>query len=224
MRRMLLISCAVLACIISAVQGLAEWPRVNPKLKAQQITIHKVLILPAQVEYKRMTRKGIEGGTEESSQIAASFYTIVTNELSARGVEVLPNPLKEAKTDAERYAIADLQTRYDTVGVQLRKNPGLVEHGRITLDDRVARFVPAQDSDALVFIRGNGANGTPIGSLSMTPFHAEVTFVDAKTGEVLAFVRFGIMRDVAKKTAKRLTDGLRDAMHYVPLPLPPSKR
>lgn len=202
----------------------AEWPSINSKLKKKQVAIHQVVVLPAQVAYKKVNFFGVEGGTEESDQIASTLYSVVTKELAARGVQILPNPLDLAKADAEKYAIADLQARYDTVGVQMRKNPGWVEHGRITLDDRVARFAPGIASDALVFIRGNGANRTPFGSLSMVPFHVEVTFVDAKTGDVLALVRFGIVRDVAMKTDERLLHGLRNAMHDVPLPAAPPKR
>jgi len=224
MRPALLFSCAVLMCSICVRQAQAEWPRISPKLKDKQVTIHKVVVLPAQVAYKKITFKGVEGGTEESDQIATSLCTAVTKELGVRGVDVLPNPLDAARTDTERYAIADLQTRYDTVSVQLRKNPGWVDHGRITLDDRVARFAPGSGSDALVFVRGSGANRAPMGSLSMMPFRAEVTFVDAKTGEVLAFVRFGVYRDVANKTDERLMHGLREAMHDVPLPAPPPKK
>jgi hypothetical protein len=225
MRPALLFSCAVLMCSICVRHAqAAQRPRINPELKAKQVTIHKVLVLPAQVAYKKIAFRGVEGGTEESDRIATSLYTAVTKELSVRGVDVQPNPLDAARTDKERYAIAGLQTRYDTVGVQLRKNPRWVEHGRITLDDRVARFGPATGLDAIVFVRGNGANKTPFGTLSMMPFHAEVTFVDAKTGEVLAFVRFGIFQDVAKETEERLAHDLRDAMHEVPLPAPPPKK
>jgi len=224
MRWMLWFSCAALLCSISAREARAEWPRINPKLKSKQVTIRKVVILPAQVSYKKVSFKGVEGGTEESDQIASTLYSVVIKELAARGVEVFSNPLESAKTDTERYAIADLQTRYDTVGAQMRKNPGWVEHERITLDDRVAKFAPGAGSDALVFVRGDGANRVPMGSLRMMPFRAEVTFVDAKTGDVLALVRFGISRDVAKKTAERLMHGLREAMHDVPLPTPPAKK
>ena len=106
----------------------------------------------------------------------------------------------------------------------MRKNPGLVEHGRITLDDRVARFAPGVGSGALVFLRGNGSSRGSIGSLSTTPFHAEVTFVDGKTGDVLAFVQFGIFQGVAKKTEEQLMHRMGEAMHDVPLPAPPPKK
>jgi hypothetical protein len=224
MRWMLWFSCAALLCSVSVREARAEWPRINPKLKSKQVTIHKAVVLPAQVSYKKLALfKGVVGGTDESDQIASTLYSVVTMELAARGVEVLSNPMDSAKTDAERYAIADLQVRYDSVGAQMRKKPGWVEHGRITLDDRVARFAPGVGSDAIVFVRGDGANRVPMGSLRMTPFRAEVTFVDAKTGDVLAFVRFGISRDVAKKTEERLMHGLREAMQDVPLPAPPPK-
>jgi hypothetical protein len=224
MRLALWLSCAALMCSISARYARAEWPRINAKLTAKQVRIHKAVVLPAQVDYRKIGLKGVEGGAGESDRIASSLYSVVSRELSLRGVEVLPNPLETAKADTERYAIADLQARYDTVGVQIRKKPQWVEHGQITLDDRVARFAPGFGSDALVFIRGHGQKRAPFGSLNTGSFSAEVALVDARTGEVLAFIRFGILRDVTKKTDPRLTQALREALHDVPLPAPPPKK
>lgn len=224
MRRTQWFSVFALMCGILAGDAHADFPYINSTLKKRQVTIRKAVVLPAEVAYKRVSLKGVVGGAEESDQIAGAFYFVVTRELAARGVEVLPNPLESAKTDADKYAIADLQTRYDTLRMPLRKKPGRVEHGRITLDDRVAAFTPGIGSDALVFIRADGASMYRIGSLRPDSFRAEVTFVDAKTGDVLALVRFELIRDAAKKSEERLMNGLRDAMHDVPLPNPPTKK
>jgi hypothetical protein len=85
----------------------------------------KAVVLPAVVDYHTVSLTGVKGGTEKIDPIANSLYAAVSKskELSLRGVEVFPNPLETAKTDAERYAIADLQARYDSVRLQLRKKP-----------------------------------------------------------------------------------------------------
>jgi hypothetical protein len=224
MRLALWLSFTALVASISVRDARAEWPHINSKLRSGQGAIHKVVILPAQVDYKKIRFEGAEPRTEESDRIAGSLYSAVSKELSLRGVEVLPNPLEAARTDAERYVIADLETRYDTVGVQIRKRPGLVEQGQATLDDRVATFAPGAGSDTLVFIRGNGADRLPPVPVGRVPFRAEVAFVDSKTGEVLALVRFSSLTDVANKTDGRLASGFREALHDLPLPAPPPKK
>ena len=212
----------------------ADWPHVNKKLTSKQITIRKVVLLPAQVSFNRIGTRGSEGGIPEGDRIAGSFYSAVSKELSSRGVEVLPNPLDQAKDDVAEYAIADLQGKYDNVAVQLRRKPGRVAEGRFTLGDRAAKFEPGAAADALVLIRGSGRIFTPGrkalalavgGPLSVIEqFRGEVTFVDPKTGEVLMFVRFLLLRDMTAKTDERLAQTLRAVLHDVPLPVPPSKR
>jgi hypothetical protein len=185
----------------------AQWPYINAKLTTKQVTIRKAVVLPAVVDYHTVSLTGVKGGTEKIDPIANSLHAAVSKELSLRGVEAFPNPLETAKTDAERYAIPDLQTRYDSVRLQLRKKPRWVERGKITLDDRVARFAPALGSDALVFIRGRGQNRLPVATFSLAAFTIEVSLVDARTGEVLAFVGFGLVRDVTHNAGDRLARG-----------------
>ena len=228
MKSALSLTCALLACGCAAH---AQWQHVNKKLTSRQIAIRKVVLLPAQVSLNRIGTRGAEGGIAEGDQIAASFYAAVSKELSSRGVKVLPNPLGQAADDTAKYAVADLQIRYDSVAVQLRRKPGRVEKGAFTLGDRVAKFEPGGAADALVFIRGYGQVFTPgrkalavmIGSpLSfIEQFHGEVTLADSKTGEVLAFVRFVLLRNMTANTDPRLSRTLRLTLHDVPLPLPP---
>jgi hypothetical protein len=231
MRSALRFAFAVLLCNSIAC---ADWPHVNRKLTSKQITIRKVVLLPAQVAFNRIGTRGSEGGIREGDRIALSFYSAVSKELSSRGVEVLPNTPIQAKDDVAKYAIADLQGKYDNVAVQLRKKPGRVAKGGFTLGDRVAKFEPGAAADALVFIRGSGQIFTPGrkalalavgGPLSVIGrFRGEVTLVDPKTGEVLMFLRFLLLRDMTAKTDERLAQTLRATLHDVPLPVPPHKR
>jgi len=106
-----------------------------------------------------------------------------------------------------------------------------VARGGFTLGDRVAKFEPGAAADVLVFLRGSGQVATvartviALATLRFpeTEFRGEVTFVDAKTGEVLMFARFTRFRDMTTKTDERFTQTLRQALHDVPLPLPPPK-
>lgn len=209
----------------------AEWPHINGELKDKHVAIRKVVVLPAQVEFDRVGTRGSEGGIPEANWIAAAFRAAVAKELAARGVEVEPNPLAEASDDSARYAVADLQTRFDNVVVQVRKKPGHVEKGRYTMGDGVAQFEPALGADAIVFLRGAGRILTPgrkavaaatWGGMWDT-FHGELTFVNARTGEVLAFLRFSRARDMTQKTDERFAENVRYALRELPLPLPAPK-
>jgi len=232
MRRLLRIPTALL--VSGAIYQAAAWPWLNPKVKAGQITIAKLVILPARVSFERTGAKGHEGGTQETDHIADAFYNAVSAELSRRGVHVASNTHDGADDDAARYAIADLQSRYDTIRVQLAKKPAGVEKGRYTLGDRVARFETGAEVDTLVFLRGQGYLPTPgrkaVAVATLNPFAAapifqgDLTFVDAKTGEVLVFLRFIRNRNMTEKTEDRFSETLRLALHDVPLPLPPGKR
>ena len=196
MKRTLWLLLAALLWITCARDARSEWPRVNKKLEAKSVIIRKAVLLPALVAFRKVGVRGTEGGLPQGEQLGESFYSAVSRELVLRGIEVLPNPLERAKDDAARYAIADLQARYDNIRVQMRKKPGGVEKGQVTLDDRVAKFEPGAAADILVFIRGTGTALTPgrkavgfaawnwVGFGMLSQFHGEVTFVDSKTGEV----------------------------------------
>jgi hypothetical protein len=216
---------ALAASLLMALPLRAEWPVISPDLKMGRVTLRKVLILPAQIDYKVIGFKGVKERTEEEGErVAGKLYEAVSAELSARGVVILPNLREGAKTDSERYAIADLQARYDAFGYQLRKKPGMIQRGKLTLDDRVAGFEPGQDSDALVFLRGYGHVGEPMGSgiVSAVGLHITVAFVGSKTGEVLGLVRFspGFAHPDSKA---RLAGDFREALHDLPLPLRPAR-
>lgn len=73
-----------------------------------------------------------------------------------------------------------------------------VKKARYTLGDEVALLPCSANSDALVFIHGEGsvltggkkAFGALIAGPSQSTATLQITFVDAKSGEVLAFATF----------------------------------
>jgi hypothetical protein len=233
MKRALWCGIAAAMCIGGA---RAQWIELNPKLKAKvnPTVIRKVVILPAMVSFQKVGAKGSEGELPEAGQLGKDFYAAVSKELVTRGVEVLPNPAAQAKDDAARYAIADLQAKFDDVAVQIRRKRSRVEKGRYTLGDRVSAFEPGAASDTLVFIRGGGSRHTRgrtaiaiatrgIGGLLEQQFVGEITFVDARTGEVLAFAPFDRLKDMTTKSEERFAQSVREALWSLPLPLRPPK-
>jgi hypothetical protein len=209
----------------------AERPRVSGKLASGQVAIRKALVMPAQVRFDKRGIKGSEGGIPEGDQIAEKLFLAVCEQLRARGVEVLPDPRSAAADDAARYALADLQARYDNVAVQIRRKPPRVDKDGFTLGDGVAKFGPGTAADILVFLRGDGTSAsrarqamTMVGVGGLSEFRGEVGIVDARTGAVLAFVRFIRARNMTKNTEERLGKNIQDALYDVPLPVGPPKK
>ena len=236
MKRTAVTMLAVLGLTIGAGEARAQWLDVNRKLKDKKVSIHTAVLLPAQVTFQTIGAKGPEGNAAAGETIADSLYAAVSQELSARGVDILQDPRLAAKDDAAKYAIADLQTLYDNIIVQARKKAGKVKDGLFTLGDRVSSFAPGARADVLVFIRGNGqvltrggklvtiATSGVIGSILRESFHGEITLVDAKTGEVMAFARFMRHDKITDDTDDQLAELVFDALYNVPLPIPPPEQ
>lgn len=219
-------------CALLAIAAQAQI--VSPKFKEAHRQIHTVLVLPADVSMHLVTLKGGRSLPEQSDRVGESIYAAISKELQARGAAVLPNPLGDTPTDEAKYALADLQRKFDTISVQLFRKPHGLEKGRYTLGDFVSAYAPGVPADTLVFIRGAGSESSEgkqaLGWATMRPspnaFMARVSFVDARSGEVLALARVVFWRDVAKKSEESLRSGIRDAFYYLPLPLakaPPLK-
>jgi hypothetical protein len=199
--------------------------RVNSKLKKQQVAIHKVFLLPPLLQFNRLGMKGAEGMTPESDRLAATVSSVLTSEFTQRGVEVLSNP---APAEDAGNAIAGLQAKYDNVSVQLRRKPYGVDDGRYTLGDGVAVFTPAKGADAIVAVRGAALQATEaksiaiiVGMGAVSSFRGDIAFIDAHTGEILAWTQFGKMGDMSQNPADRLVATMRNALRLIPLPLPP---
>jgi hypothetical protein len=224
------------ALLVLAV-GVAAWPtaaaaqmpHLNARLKAGKAPTARAIVLPAHVSFLRLGVKGAEGMEQEAAALSDRFHKAVCAELSARGVTVLPVAADQANDDTARYRIADLQSKFDHLRTPLRRRPGRVARGYYTMTDAVAAFQPGQ-ADVLVFIRGEGYVQTKgnkaLGAAVLNPFLAfsrfrgEVTFVDAMSGEVLAFLRMGIWKNLASDPDSRLQDLVHRTLRPLPLPAP----
>jgi len=213
--------------LLGAQLAYELWPHIHPKLKDRKVVLRTAIILPARIELVKVGVHGSESMHEASETLSATLYRLVSAELTARGVQLLPNPAEPAPPDAVKYAIADLQAKYDNVGVQVRRNLDGLEKGKYTLGDRVATFEPARTADAFVFIRAHGRNLSKVfwatGPLFATvggAFQTDIGVVDAHSGEVLAFLRTVLFKDPTAKSEERFPPLIREALRDVPLPIP----
>jgi hypothetical protein len=206
---------------IAVLSGILPNPAsgqiVSPRLKKNKTVIRRVVLFPSQLHLVMVTRNGTAGLSEK---VAALLDATLAKELIASGVEVLPNPLEQAKDDASRYAVADMQAKYDTLRAQLAQKPKDLIRGRYTLGDSVASFGPGASAEAFVFVRAKGGYKltTP---LFGSPFDGDLALVDAKTGEVLAWSRFWSGESVLALKNEMLTLDLRAALHKMPFPKHP---
>ena len=198
-------------------------PYLHPKLKAKEVKVRTVVVLPpAIVTMTKQGVKGSEGMGNEEDQATNDLSSLVASDLSKTGLSV-ESPFTEAALKDNndlKYALADVQKKYDEVAPQLYRKPKDVKKGRFTLGDMVSVLNSKGNADALVIIRSEGVKltkgkGMMTGGLiglaasKKATFTTDVVVVDAKTGDVLyfdCFVSGGMPKDkLFEKSFKKIT-------------------
>lgn len=193
----------MVSCLAVALPGWSE-VSVNSHDMRKGAAVRKVCVLPAEADLKRLGMKGGESLSKESEDWAAKLGATVQHAVTEAGGTVIGDFSPDAlqRNEETRQTVVRLMQKYDNIGVQLRKKPGGVEKGRFTLGDEVALLPCAADADSLAFIDGGGliqtggrkafdvlAGGAAGIFSAQSRFEVWVTLVDAKTGQVTAFVR-----------------------------------
>lgn len=168
----------------------------HPDLKSGKVVVKNAIILPPSVKIRKNGVKENDVMLEESHQIEDALPPLVSSVLKERQCAIDDKSLSSSVLAADsdlKYALADLQKRFDELFPQLVKKPKDVRKGRFTLGDEVAKLNPGGAADALVFVRGFGSVTTG-GKfmLSALAGYAQysgtiyyITVVDARTGSVL---------------------------------------
>jgi hypothetical protein len=169
----------------------------HPDLQGGKKVIHTVLLLPPQAKVMKSGVKGNEPMVEESRVLESNLSAQVSSAMLAVGCTVAPNPFSEESLNQNldlKYALADLQTRYDKVWNEVTRKPKDVRTGRYSMGDEVANFGPGSAADALIFVRGQEAIFTGgkkfLGAMAGTYMPSEavgmsIALVDAQSGAVL---------------------------------------
>jgi hypothetical protein len=191
--------------LIAIGAPLARAQFEHPDLKSGKMVVHKTLILPPQA---RVIKSGMKGGDsliEESRMVETALPAIVTKALQDKGCTVLENAFAPAALEKDqdlKYAVADIQGRFDELRKHMDQKPKDVRKGRYTLGDEVSKFNPGAAADALVFVRAEGvlntggkkAFATVFGGLSgamatRNTIIVNIAVVDAQSGAVLYYGR-----------------------------------
>jgi hypothetical protein len=191
----------ILCCMLAQYHATdAQAQYINPKLAEKKVTIRSAVILPAKVEITKESAKGSEMMVAESADISASVVEAVGHLLEQKKISVVTSPFEPvtAMAESRKYALADIQTRYDALLPKLTGKSKDVKKARFTLGDEVMLLNVHNDADVLVFVRGTGrifTKGKTAFSI-LNPFDfdyplAQITVgvVDARSGEVLAFTK-----------------------------------
>ena len=170
---------------------------LHPKIKSKETTIRTVVLLPAKVNVVRDSMKGPEGMAAESDELSARVEKIITEVLlKQKQVTTLSPPTAESgQSDAQpNYNVADFQTKFDNLLPKIMKKRSDVKKGRFTMGDEVLNLNLEKNTDAIVFIRGEGKKLTG-GKTAFTllvggvPAYLklQIGIVDARNGDVLLY-------------------------------------
>jgi hypothetical protein len=205
---------ALLSSLIVLVLGETRLAQeLHPKLRSGEKIIRTILVLPPKVEIVRQSVKGTESMIKESEELEEVVLRLVSKILNEKKINLSPSPFTPQALEANnelKYALADIQSRYDQLLPKMRKNSKDVAKARFSLGDEVVKLNPDGSADALLFIRANGVQPTPgrliLGTLSLRPTFpivpVSIGIVDSHTGEVLFFAKPLAIGDLAQKGEK----------------------
>jgi hypothetical protein len=189
------ISIALLLAFLSA----SVWAQFeHPDLKSGKAVVKTLVILPPNVIFKKNGVKSVEELPEVSRDLENALPPLITGALNQKHYEVNDKAFSSDALEKDsdlKYAVADLQKRFDEVLPQMQRKPKDVRKGRFTLGDEVAKLNPGGTADAMIFVRGFGQTVTGGKAFLSAMAHSYtysgifyyIAVVDAHTGNVLYY-------------------------------------
>jgi hypothetical protein len=184
----------VAAAVLAPLAARGQF--VNTKISGKQAVIRNVIILPAKVEIVRTGLKGPEGMAAESEELSTRIEKTLAEVLAnQKKILTLGGPATSSDGGAQaKYAMADIQAKFDDLLPKVMKKRGDVNQGRFTIGDEVLNLNLDKSSDAIVFIRGQGQKITSgkaafnmmVGGVPAY-LRLQIAIVDAHSGEVLYY-------------------------------------
>lgn len=200
-RRSLLALTSVLLAVSFASSVHAESFWAQKKVISRKIPIRNACVMPVEADITKIGVKTSESMPKESDAWATALQGFLETQFRMVGIGVssATNPLSSGASDQElREAVQQIQQKFDALSELLGKRPREIAKNAYTLGDQVAMLPCAANSDVLVIIRGAGAVPTvgrqtmafAGGALVEDGALVNITFADAKSGEILAMIRF----------------------------------
>jgi hypothetical protein len=185
--------------ILLAFLAMPAWSQFeHPDLKSGKAVVNNLVLLPPNVRIVKNGVKSTEEMVEASRETENALPPLIAEALNKRHCEVNDKAFAAdtLEKDADlKYAVADLQKRFDEVLPQMQKKPKDVRKGRFTLGDEVAKLNPGGTADALIFVRGFGQTVTGgkafLSAMAHTYTYSGIFYhiavVDTHTGNVLYY-------------------------------------
>src|ERR1041384_569513 len=131
MRARLFVLVVVLLTVSGSHQVKAQF--IHPKIKSNETTIRRVIVMPAKVTVVGDSMKGPEGMAAESDELILRVEQMVAEVLSKKKqVATLPAAAPAAATDGDaeqKYSVADFQTKFDALLPNIMKKRSDVKKG-----------------------------------------------------------------------------------------------
>jgi len=193
-RAIVVVATVLFAAALVPLSARAQF--LHPKVSKKETTIRNIVILPAKVNVVRDGMKGPEGMAAESEELSARVEKILAEVLAnKKKVNTLGSMAASGEAETQtKYAVADIQTKFDDLLPTVMKKRSDVKKGRFTMGDEVLNLNLDKTADAIVFIRGEGkklTGGKKAFNLLVGGMPAylrlQIGVIDARNGEVLLY-------------------------------------
>jgi hypothetical protein len=193
--------------------------------------VRQVLLLPPGVAVVKQGIARADLLDQPTAELTARITAALHTALAAKGLTVLPSRFSPEALQQDQqlqFELADLQARYDLQAPALHHDGAAIRRGEFTLGKEVAHLNPTGQADALVIVRGYGANPTfaktayallvPFGGAPNSVLYLSITFLDARTGDVLWLTQQAISGNFrhSEKADKLLTKAMTKAFKSLP--------
>lgn len=209
MRRRLALVATVMWLSAALSVALLTAQSENRDLKSGKIQVRSIVLMPIQISLTKIGMKGSEPMMDEAHDAVLPLSMEIAAALRDLGYQLDMQSLSTealAKDADERYAVDDLQKKFDAeLGLMHRKSKG-VRAGRFTLGDVVARLPLSDNVDALLFVRAHGqilteskrAFGAFVAGARNDVTVMDFGLVGARTGDVLYFGKATVMASLTQ--------------------------
>ena len=222
MRRKLALAITLMLACVTSLPGRAG----HRDPKSSKKPIRSVVLMPLRINLTRMSMKGAESMMDEARDTELPLALEVEAALGDLGYRLDKRSLSTetlAKDADERYAVDDLQKKFDSELQLMRKKSKDVRKGRFTLGDEVAKLPLSDTVDALLFVRARAqlltenkkAFGTFVAGARNDSTVMDFGLVDAKSGDVVYFGKSSVAADLTQDS-EEIASGITKALANLP--------
>jgi len=204
----------ILAVWFILLPGAASGQVMNARITSGQIAIRNVCIMPVETRWTKTGWISKETHPKEGDAWSTTLQPLIGESLATAGGKDVSQTIAPAILEHDenlRQTVFQLQQKLDSVVKLMGWHTFDIKRGRFSLGDSVARLPCAAQADAILFLRAS-VNAPLVKRFSQSTL--AMVFVDAKTGELLAYVKLNKMADL-KKPRESYMDSLVDRFRTV---------